>query len=298
MKIFITGATGYIGGSIAHKLIEEGHEVHGLVRAQAKVAALEEMGVRPVLGSLDDREIVDAAARRADAVINAASSDHREVVETMVRALAGSEKPLIHTSGSSIVADDAGGDVEGTAIYHDDSHVVPTPLRAARVALDRFVRQAGIAEGVRAVVICPTMIYGRGRGPTRESDQIPKLTAAARKRGAGVHIGRGVNRWSNVHIDDLVALYLLALEKAPGGSFYFAENGEESFVRLAEAISRSLGFGGRTESWPLAEAVAELGDAARFALASNSRVRAVNARRLLGWAPKGPSVLASIEDGR
>ncbi len=145
------------------------------------------------------------------------------------------------------------------------------------------------------MVICPTTVYGNGRGLQVDSDQIPKLTKKSKESGAGLYLGKGVNRWSNVYIDDLVDLYLLALEKAPSASFFFAENGEENYQRIAESISRQLGFGGKTESWPPDEAIAEYGDWARFALGSNSRVRAVNARRLLGWTPSGPGILEAIE---
>jgi nucleoside-diphosphate-sugar epimerase len=123
------------------------------------------------------------------------------------------------------------------------------------------------------------------------------LIKKSKERRAGVYIGQGLNRWSNVYIDDLIDLYLLALEKAPSGSFFFAENGEESYKRIAESISKSFGFGGKTESWPLADAIAEFGESMRSSLASNSRVRATNARRLLQWSPKGPPLLEVIEKG-
>jgi nucleoside-diphosphate-sugar epimerase len=297
MKIFLTGATGYIGGTLAQRLLKEKHQVHGLVRSPDKARLLDQIGIVPVLGTLDDAAILSKAAGEADAVINAASSDHRAAVETLIDALSGSEKPLIHTSGSSIVYDDARGDFESPKIYHDDSFFQPLPIRQARVAIDRLVRTAGISLGIRAIVICPTTIYGGGRGLKKESDQIPKLIRKSKERGAGVYIGQGINRWSNVHIDDLADLYLLALEKAPSASFFFAENGEESYKRIAESISNSLGFGGKTESWPIADANAELGESVRSSLASNSRVRATNARRLLNWSPKGLSLLEAIEKG-
>ena len=297
MKIFLTGATGYIGGTLAQRLLKEKHQVQGLVRSAEKARLLEQTGIVPVLGTLDDDAVLRKAASEADAVINAASSDHRGAVESLIDALAGSEKPLIHTSGSSIVYDEAGGDAESPKIYHDDSFFQPLPIRQARVAIDRLVRTAGISRGIRAIVICPTTIYGPGRGLKKESDQIPKLIRKSKDRGAGVYVGRGINRWSNVHIDDLIDLYLLVLEKAPSGAFFFAENGEESYKRIAESISKSLGFGGKTESWPIADAIAELGESVRSSLASNSRVRATNARRLLGWSPKGPSLLEVIEKG-
>ncbi len=296
MKIFLTGATGYIGGSLARKLIEKGHQVHGLVRSKEKAKLLEKEGIKPVPGSLDDDATVAEAAREAEGVINAASSDHRGAIETLVKALSGTEKPLIHTSGSSIICDDARGEFESPTIYADESYFVPTPMRQARVAIDRFVRTAGVNQGIRALVICPTMIYGNGRGLRKDSDQIPKLIKRSKERGAGVYIGRGLNRWSNVYIDDIVDLYLLALEKATSGSFFFAENGEEALGKIAESVSKRLGFGGRTESWSADEAIAEYGDWARFALASNSRVRAINARRLLGWTPSGPTVLEAVEN--
>jgi nucleoside-diphosphate-sugar epimerase len=101
-----------------------------------------------------------------------------------------------------------------------------------------------------------------------------------------------------VHIDDLVALYLLALQKAPAGAFYYAENGENSYRELAEAIGRMLGLGGGTRPMSIEEAVAELGEAAaNFSFGSNSRVRAVRARRELGWAPKQHALLDEIERG-
>jgi nucleoside-diphosphate-sugar epimerase len=98
-----------------------------------------------------------------------------------------------------------------------------------------------------------------------------------------------INRYSNVHIDDLVDLYLLALEKAPGGSFFFAENGHVPFKEIAEIISRSLGLGGKTVSLSVEDVVRQYGDAGRYGVTSNSLVSAVNARRL-GWSPKAPSL--------
>ena len=296
MKIFLTGASGYIGGSLAKKLIENGHEVFGLVRSKEKSTQLQTLGVNPILGSLDDSQIVGEAARAADGVINAANSDHRPIVETVLKVLAGTGKPFIQTSGSSIVCDDAQGESENPLVFTDDTPFDPIPQKAARVAIDKLVRKSGIELGIRSIVICPTLVFGRGHGLHKESVQIPRLVEQSRKRGAGVHIGQGLNVWSNVFIDDVVGLFVLALEKAPTGSFFFAENGEQSFKNIAESVSRNLGFGGRTESWDINEAARELGDElARFALASNSRVRAINARRLLGWKPSGPPVLEAIE---
>ena len=296
MKAFVTGASGYIGGSVAAALLSAGHSVTGLVRSEERAKEVRDLGIEPVVGTLSDSALLARMAREADAVINAASSDDRGAVEAMLPALAGSGKLFIHTSGSSIVGDMAAGE-RSDKVYEDDTPIRPLPGKAARVAIDQRVL-AATKTGVRAVVVCPTMIYGRGRGAHQESIQVPRLIALARKYGVARHVGRGENIWSNVHIDDLVSLYLLAFEKAPAGAFYYAENGENSYREIAEAISRMLGFGGRTQPMPIAEAVAELGEsAALFSFGSNSRVRAVRARRELGWTPKGRALLDEIEHG-
>lgn len=296
MKVFVTGASGYIGGSVAAALLSAGHTVTGLVRSEQRARQVRELGIDPVVGTLSDASLLGRMAREADAVVNAANSDDRGAVEAMLPALAGSGKPFLHTSGSSIVGDMAAGE-PSERIYQEDTPIQPLPGKAARVAIDRLVLDAA-QTGVRAVVMCPTMIYGRGRGAHRESVQVPRLIALAKKYRVGRHVGRGENIWSNVHIDDLVPLYLLALQKAPAGAFYFAENGENSYREIVAAISRMLGFGGRTQPMSLEEAVAELGEAAtHFSFGSNSRVRAVRGRRELGWSPKGPALLDEIERG-
>ncbi|WP_102325743.1 NAD-dependent epimerase/dehydratase family protein [Komagataeibacter saccharivorans] len=295
MKIFLTGATGYIGGSVARYLTDFGHEVRGLVRQSEKAQALQEIGISPVLGSLDDAALLAEEARAADVVIHAANSDHLASVQTFLEALKGSGKAFIHTSGSSVVGDDARGAYERPDIFADDTPFVPMDIRKDRVEINEIVRIAGVRDGTRTIVFCPTMIYGDSLGLPAKSDQLPKLYAQSRKVGAGAYIGTGLNRWSNVHIRDLAELYRLALEKAPSASYFYAENGEASFIEIATAISNALGFAGKTRSWPADDAIAELGDWARFAIGSNSRVRAVNARRLLGWAPQHTSIQKWIE---
>lgn len=290
MKIFITGASGYIGGSVAKYLADAGHEVTGLIRDPAKRDALQALGIRPVLGTLDDAYILTREAQAADAVVHTADSDHLASVETFINALRGSGKAFIHTSGSSVVGDDARGAYEREAIFTDETPFEPMDIRRDRVAINQRVRRAGVEDGIRAVVFCPTMIYGDALGLDTASDQLPKLLARSRQVGAGAYLGAGVHRWSNVHIEDLAELYRLALEKAPSASLFFAENGEASFIEIATSISHALGFEGRIESWPADEAIAELGDWARFAIGSNSRVRAVNARQLLGWQPRRESI--------
>ena len=242
MKIFLTGATGYIGGSLARYLTDLGHEVHGLVRQSDKAQALQDIGISPVQGSLDDAALLAEQAKAADAVIHAANSDHLASVQTFLEALKGSGKAFIHTSGSSVVGDDARGAYERPDIFADDTPFVPMDIRKDRVKINEIVRIAGVRNGIRAIVFCPTMIYGESLGLPAKSDQLPKLYAQSRKVGAGAYIGTGLNRWSNVHISDLAELYRLALEKAPSASYFYAENGEASFAEIATSISNALGF--------------------------------------------------------
>jgi len=294
MKIFITGASGYIGGALAAALAEAGHAVSGLARSDETAAALAARAITPVAGTLDDAEVLADAALEADVTVNAANAGHRGAAQAMVAALAGTGRAFIHTSGSSIVGTRARGErVE--AVYDEDTPFTPTPQREARVAIDQMVRAA---KGVRAAVIAPSLIYGRGRGLNPHSIQVPWLIRLAKKAGVGKHIGSGENRWSNVHIDDLVRLYMAAIEKAPAGAFYFAENGENSMREACEAVSRMLGFGGRTESMTVEEAAVEWGEGpASDTMGSNSRVRAKRARAELGWRPKGRALIEEIERG-
>jgi nucleoside-diphosphate-sugar epimerase len=295
MNIFLTGATGFIGGTVARRLLDDGHRLRGLVRDSDKARRLAAIGVEPVMGGLDDAAILTAEARGADGVINTASSDHRGAVEALVEGLAGSNKPFLHTSGSSIVADEARGDSASDKIYDEDTPLVPVAGKQARVAIDDVVRGAA-ARGVRSAIVCPTMIYGNGLGLARDSAQIPKLVALARRAGVVRHVGKGLNVWSNVHVEDVADVFRLALAKAPAGAFYFVENGEASYRDVCGAIAKRLGMGA-PQPWPFDEAASELGEnSAAYSYGSNSRVRAKRARAELGWQPRHKSALDWIAD--
>jgi len=296
MNIFMTGATGYIGGSVAAAMMAAGHEVSGLVRSDARADQARDHGIAPVFGSLDDADVLAESAAEADAVINCASSDHRGAAEAMLAALEGSQKPFLHTSGSSIVGHADGGEAVDD-VFDEASPLNPSLGRAARAALNDDIL-AWADRGVRAVILCPSLIYGLGRGAAEHSMQVPWLIELAEKYGIARHIGPGANIWSNVHIDDLVGLFGLALESAPAGGFYFAENGENSMREVCEAINAMMGIGLFPESMTLEEASAEWGEnAAHNTMGSNSRVRAKRAREELGWSPGAPSLLDEIMTG-
>jgi len=285
LKIFVTGANGYIGGSVASALIADGHRVRGLVRSKEKADAVAVHGVDPIIGSLDDADLLQAEARAADAVVNAASSDHRGAVVALISGLSGSGKPLIHSSGSSIVADLAMGE-PSDRIFDEMTPIVPLTERAARIAIDQLVLTA---PGIQSVVLCNSMIYGSALGSPAESVQIPALVRQAKVSGVARYIGRGLNRWSNVHIADVAALYVLAIARAPAGSFMYVESGEEALGEIVRAIAAQLGLGS-AKSISAEEAIAFWGrNLAVFSLGSNSRVRgraAVN----LGWLPAHRSI--------
>lgn len=295
MNYFLTGVTGYIGGSIAACLLANGHSVRGLVRDDSKVDRVATLGIQPVIGSLDDAEVLDREARRADGVVNAANADHLPSLEVMLDALAGSGKALVHTSGSSVIGDDARGNRVTDAIFDEYTPFAVESGKQARHRLNGILLAAATRD-VRTIVICPSLIYGHGKGMNSRSLQVPFLVEQARTHGAVRVVGSGVNRWSTVHIEDLERLYLLALESATPGSFYFAENGEASFVEIGKAIAERLGLGA-VESWP-AERMAEQWGTARayYTFGSNSRVRAVRARHELGWSPRHASALTWIRD--
>lgn len=290
MNIFITGVGGYIGGSVATALLASGHHVRGLARSTANAAKLAASGIEPVLGTLDDAELLEREARASDGVINTASADHAAAVQALIKGLTGSGKPLLHTSGSSVIGDDARGGHKSAQIFEEATPLVVNPAKQPRRDVDLQVLGAA-ASGVRSAVICPSLIYGLGKGLNPHSVQVPFLAANAREHGRVQIVGDGLNVWSNVHIDDVVELYLLALTKAPAGAFYFAENGEASFGDIGAAIATRLQLPG-VESLPPEVAAARWGEAkAYFSLGSNSRVRAKRARSDLGWSPRHASVL-------
>lgn len=292
MNVFVTGAAGFIGGSIATGLIRAGHRVTGLVRSAEQADELTALGITPVIGTLDDSALLADQACAADAVINAASSDHRGAVQALLDALRGSNKVFLHTSGSSIVGDASGGK-SSDVIYYEDNLPEPTVDKAARVAIDNLILAAA-RDGVNSAVICNTLIYGHSLGVHRDSVQLPRLLKQARKSGVVRHVGTGQNIWSNVHIEDVVALYLLALSKNIPGTFYFVESGEASFIDMTTAMAEVLKLG-KPQDWALKDAEAEWGyEMANYGLGSNSRVRGKHARALLGWVPKRTSVVEWI----
>ena len=279
MKVFVTGASGFIGQAVATALVARGHHVRGLIRDPDKRSATVALGIEPVMGVLDNAALLTREARQADVVVNAADSDHRGAAEALLEGLRGSGNALLHTSGSSIVSDQAMGE-PSERLFYENTPIEPLPDKVARVAIDQLVLTA---PDVRSVVLCCTMLYGHRDWRARASARPP------------AYIGRGLNRWSNAHIDDAAELYCLALEKAEPGTFLYVESGEEELGLLARHAATLLGLP-HAHALDPTYAVEMLGrEVAVFALGSNSRVRGAIGRDLLGWRPRHHSIVKWLD---
>lgn len=292
MKAFVTGVTGYIGGSLAVALLKQGYEVRGLVRSNTHIRELGHLGVIPVLGSLYDTDIVARQAQDADVVVNAADADNAYVVSTLLGALKGTPTRLLHVSGASVIGDRAGGAFSDQC-WTEANQPQPRLEKVGRVAIDHALQDAA-RDKVHTLVVCPTLVYGEGLGVRKQSIQIPLLQALARKHGVAVYAGSGENRTGHVHIQDLVSLCLLMIDEAPAGTFLFAENGEVAMKDLAQVLGNKLGFAAPAQSKSMAYLLRECcfddPQEAEYGLGSNIRVCADRAREL-GWRPSHHDLL-------
>lgn len=294
MKVFITGVNGYIGGTIANLLINKGYEVAGLVRRPELIAPLAKLGIKAIAGSIDNAPILQTAAAEADAVIHTASHIDPYSIDVLLDTLKGTGKALIHTSGSSILGRKEYG-AASSFVYTEDYPVAPRVERMAWTGINNHVLQAATAD-IRTIVIIPTMVYGVGTGLHKDSIQLPLIWKNAVANGKGIYVEKGESIWSNVHVADLAELYLKALEKAPAGSAFYAENGEASFKEIAAAMSRKLGVL-ETLSLSMNEAISLFGaDMAHYGLASNSRASSDKARQMLGWQPSINGIFDYIQN--
>jgi nucleoside-diphosphate-sugar epimerase len=276
MDVLITGATGYIGGAVAEAMTGAGHTVHALARTSAALDRIASRGWTPVRGDLHETAELQRLARTLDAVVHAANTGggdaaavDAEATRALLRALAGTGKPFVYTSGVWAV---------GAGEADERSAADPPALVGWRAGLEAEIIAA--APEVRSVVLRPGVVYGRGGG-------IPGMVV----RGELPVIGDGRQQWPLVHLDDLSDLYVRALN-APAGSILHGVAHTLSMRDLA--LVGTVGRGAAmAEMLPLAEARARLGDFAD-ALALDQRVSSRRTRELLGWEPRGPSPVEEL----
>ncbi|MEJ5052350.1 NAD-dependent epimerase/dehydratase family protein [Chryseobacterium culicis] len=283
-KVLITGITGYIGGTIAKKLLDKNYEVTGLVRNEAHVQELKSLGIKAIVGDIHNEDLIKTAVADVDAVIhNADSADDAYAADNLIKALEGSHKTFIFTSGSAIFGGKENGK-RSNFVYTEDFPLTPRLEMASRVLINNYVLQS-VQKDIRSIVIVPTMVYGKGLGIKKDSIQIPALVNFSQEKGHGVYFEEGENIWSNLHVEDLADLYVLALEKAKGGSIYYAENGSSSIKNIAENISKKYNLK-PAKSLSIQDAVNKFGPAGGyFGFASNSICSADKARTELDWNP-------------
>jgi nucleoside-diphosphate-sugar epimerase len=287
MRVFVTGATGFIGIPVVKELIAAGHKVLGMARSDEGAKSLAATGAAVHRGSLDDLDSLRKGADAADAVIHLAfihdwsnfvesCEADRRAIEALGSVLAGSDRPLMVTAGTAGLAG------PGQVATEDDD--VPPDFPFPRVS-----EQTALSlKGVRASVIRLPQVHDTAR-----QGLITQAVAVARQKGVSAYVGEGRNRWAAAHISDVARLYRLALEKNEAGARYHAVAEEGVKMRdIAEAIGRSLKV--PVKSVSAEEASAHFGWLSMF-VAHDLLASSEKTRKKLGWNPTGPGLIADLE---
>ena len=289
MRLFVTGATGFIGSAVVRDLQAAGHAVLGLARSDVAAGILSQQGVEVHRGDLGDPDTLAEAARGSDGVIHLAFGHDfsrfmeniaadRRAVQAMADALGGSDKPLVIASGVLLSSGQTG--TEADAVESGEG-------ANGRGATESVVRAAS-AQGVRGVVmrLAPT-VHGEG-----DHGFVPALIAIARQTDMAAYVGDGANRWPAVHRLDVARLFRLAVEKAPPGSVLHAVAEEGIPMRaIAETIGQGLDLPVRSVSEK--EAPRHFGWMTRFAAIDKPTTSALT-RQTLGWQPQQRGLLADM----
>ena len=291
MRVFVTGATGFIGSAIVQELINAGHQVLGLARSDASAQALKAIGVDVHRGTLEDLESLRSGAAAADGVIHTAfihdfsqyqanAEIDRKAIEAMAAALEGSNKPFVSTSGTL-------GLTPGK-IVREDEMTAPGNPAGPRAAAEVIMMDAA-GRGVRtSIVRLPPSVHGEG-----DRGFVSALIATAREKGVSAYIGDGLNRWPAVHRLDAARLFRLALEKGIAGSRFHGVGDEGIPVRdIAAVIGRRLNLPVATKSPE--EAAAHFGWLGS-ALSIDCPASSEQTQEQLGWRPIHPGLLADLD---
>jgi nucleoside-diphosphate-sugar epimerase len=310
-NVFIVGP-GFIGWNIIDLLISEGYNITGLVRRKEHADGIAASGATPVMGDLNDQKLISSHAEEADIIFHTATADHLPSVEAILdgisaRAKEGKETIFIHTSGTSVLDDNAQGSFKSAKIYHDDiqSEVDSVPDHAPHRQIDLAIVKAKNSELLKGKakisIMIPPLIYGFNPKHERLTIQIPTLTRWAIKHGYAAHVGKGLAVESNIHVLDLARAYVVllhAMEKVRYGDdllanpYFFCEttgDNEPSWKDVVSAIGEGLNKAGKIKHAAPREMPVDLygdvfGEYTGVVIGLNSRSRA-NRLRALGWKP-------------
>jgi nucleoside-diphosphate-sugar epimerase len=291
MRVFITGATGFIGSAVTKELIASGHQVLGLCRSDDKAAALAAAGAEVHRGSIEDLDSVKAGAARSDGVIHLAFNhdfsryqancdDDRKVIDALGSVLAGSKRPLLVTSGTGMTISVAGQPAT------EDSSVMSSDVMPRAASEEAAVSVA--AKGVNVGIVRLPQVHD-----TAKQGLVTYAIQVAREKGVVAYVGEGQNRWPAAHITDTARLYRLAIEKAEPGAKYHAVAEEGVKIRdISEVIGRRLKL--PVKSIAPEEAFDYFGWLGIFA-GLDVPASSAQTKKRLGWQPTGPGMLADLE---
>jgi nucleoside-diphosphate-sugar epimerase len=293
MRIFVTGATGFVGAAVVDELLAAGHPVIGMTRSEAGAAWLRDVGATAHFANLDDIDSILRGVTQADAIIHTAfnhdfskfaehSANDRRVIEAMGEAVGASGKPVVITSGTGLLA--PGG--VATEDQVPDMSMAPFPRVATEVAATGLMERGTNVSVVRL----PPSVHGDG-----DHGFVPMLIAIAREKGVSAYVGEGLNHWPAVHRRDAAKVFRLAAERGIAARYHATAEEGVPLRDIATVIGRRLGL--PTVSITPEQAAEHFGWFAGFAAVDN-RASSQHTRQVLNWEPKQPSLIVDLDRPR